>query len=182
METKKEETVNVVSFKETELDFKQKVTELIKSGWKIYRNITVKGVNIKDMDNYTRISLTLDKKIPQYISNEEGEFIDATGNVLFTSTFAISGLLKTNEDQSWIAPEVIENPSLLRVLLNGSKIDIIQLKFSAGEIITNPFTTKNNIEEIVATTDTYINHIVSFTPGKVGEKAIDRLFDKLIGF
>ena len=74
--------------------------------------------------------------------------------------------------------------SEIRVLLPGSKIDIIRQLVKAGEEYVNPFTTKS-AEDVVPSVfdhDTYITHIVSIELGKNGSKFADMLAMKVMGF
>ena len=89
-----------------------------------------------------------------------------------------------NEDISWLAGIINENPNAIRVLLPGSKIDIIRQLVKAGEEYVNPFTTKS-AEDIVPSVydhDTYITHIVGIELGKNGSKFADMLAMKVMGF
>lgn len=149
-----------------------------------YRACLVKSCRVEEEDNYTRVSITLGNEIIGFLPDASGNYINANVTTVFSSGFALSACLKNNEDISWLAGIINENPNAIRVLLPGSKIDIIRQLVKAGEEYINPFTTKS-AEDIVPSVfdhDTYITHIVGIELGKNGSKFADMLAMKVMGF
>ena len=149
-----------------------------------YKNCLVKSCRVEEEDNYTRVSITLGNEVTGFLPDASGNYLPAQVTTVFTSGFALSACLKNNEDISWLAGIINENPNAIRVLLPGSKIDIIRQLVKAGEEYVNPFTTKS-AEDVVPSVfdhDTYITHIVGIELGKNGSKFADMLAMKVMGF
>ena len=149
-----------------------------------YRACLVKSCRVEEEDNYTRVSITINNEITGFLPDNYGNYLPAQVTSIFTSGFALSACLKNNEDISWLAGIINENPNAIRVLLPGSKIDIIRQLVKAGEEYINPFTTKS-AEDVVPSVfdhDTYITHIVGIELGKNGSKFADMLAMKVMGF
>lgn len=150
-----------------------------------YKNCLVKSCRIEEEDNYTRVSITLGNEVAGFLPDASGRcFLPAQVTTVFSSGFSLSACLKNNEDISWLAGIINENPNAIRVLLPGSKIDIIRQLIKTGEEYVNPFTTKS-AEDVVPSVfdhDTYITHIVGIELGKNGSKFADMLAMKVMGF
>lgn len=164
--------------------FKAILKSLMASGsCKRYNGLRIKNVNVTEEDNYTRVSFTVNDKIPGYVSKDGGNTfeLDKT-NTIFSSTYAIAGMLKEDEEKSWLANTLNENPKAINLVMNGGTIDVIQHTVKAGEAYHNPFTTKEDAEDTTFDHDTIINYIVGFQFGKTGEKFADILAVKMMGF
>lgn len=149
-----------------------------------YKACLVKSCKVEEEDNYTRVSITLGNEVTGFLPDASGNYLPAQVSTVFSSGFALSACLKNNEDISWLAGIINENPNAIRVLLPGSKIDVIRQLIKAGEEYVNPFTTKS-AEDIVPNVfdhDTYITHIVGIELGKNGSKFADMLAMKVMGF
>lgn len=157
-----------------------KVNALVKNGAKVISNLTIKNVNITKEVNYVRVSLTLDEEIDGYILNQQtGEYELGKTNVIFSSSYAISSILKDNDETAFAANYIVNNPNTLNVVLSRAKIDILQEHVSNGKEYVNPFT--NNSNSVTFDHDTIINHIVDIKSiSKIGFKAIDEIFNWLM--
>lgn len=161
-------------------DYRNVIKKLIASGCKRINSVTIKNVNVTEQDNYDMVSMTLKNKIRGYVNDGDGNYSEGMTNLLFTSTYAIAGALKEDEELAWLGNRVLESPKLLELLLSGATIDILQQDVVAGEEYVNPFSTRLDAEPRVYDHDIIINYIVGFTLGKIGEKACDKLMDKLM--
>lgn len=167
----------------TERNFKDIIKNLMNSGCQRFNDVTIKNVIIEEFDNYTRVTLVVKEGLPAYISDDNGvTYYEGKSNNVFTSTFALAGSMKEDEDLSWMANTINEHPSVLNLILNGSKVDIIVQKVAKGEEYVNPFTTKVNPEPTTFDNDTIIKYIVDIKLGKSGVRMADKLADKLMGF
>ena len=149
-----------------------------------YKNCLVKSCKVEEEDNYTRVSVTLGNEVTGFLPDASGNYLPAQVTNIFTSGFALAACLKNNENISWLGNIINENPATIKVLLPGSKIDIIRQLVKAGEEYVNPFTTKSS-EDIVPTVfdhDTYVTHIVGIELGKNGSRFADMLAMKVMGF
>lgn len=164
--------------------FKNVIKDLMSTGkCRKFNDLRIKNVNISEEDNYTRVSFTVNTKIPGYISKDNGETYElGENNVIYSSTFALAGMLKENEELSWMANALRENPAAINIILNGGTIDVIQHRVNKGEPYHNPFTTKDEIEETVFDHDTIINYVVGCKLGKTGQKYSDIMAIKMMGF
>lgn len=185
------ETVNEVNVNEevtnietnTDVSFNNMIKKLIASGCKRINSIRIKNVNYTEKDNYTMISFSLATPIRGFVSNDGGvTYEEGNTNIMFTSSYAISGALKEDEELGWMANALLDNPQALNLIFNGAQIDILQQHISAGEEYKNPFSTRTEVEPQVYDHDIIINHIIGFKLGKVGLKMADKLADKMLGF
>lgn len=159
------------------------VKRLVANGAKVIKGLKVKNVNHTEQDNYDRITFSIDKGIKAMVRNEDTEEYEAgLQNLVYSSTFAIAGAFKEDESLSWIANDIIKSPTVLNPLLNGGKIDIIQIFVPAGEEYSNPFTTREDAEVNTYEEDRIFNHVIGFTIGTMGPKVLDKMLDKMMGF
>lgn len=167
----------------SERTMKDIIKELMAKGCKRINDVTVKNVVVEEFDNYVRATLVTREGIDAYVSDDNGAtYHKGKSNNIFSSTFAIAGTLKENEELSWMANSIIEHPNILNLILNGSKIDVIVEEVAKGEEYINPFTTKVNPEPTTFDNDTIIKYIVDIKLGKSGMRMADKLADKLMGF
>ena len=167
----------------SERTMKDIIKELMAKGCKRVNDVTVKNVVVEEFDNYVRATLVTREGLDAYVSDDNGAtYHKGKSNNIFSSTFAIAGTLKENEELSWMANSIIEHPNILNLILNGSKIDVIIEEVAKGEEYINPFTTKVNPEPTTFDNDTIIKYIVDIKLGKSGMRMADKLADKLMGF
>lgn len=165
------------------MEVKKVVEDLIKKGATVVKGATVKSNNMKVEENYTRLSIVVDKEIDGYVQNPETQLYEkGKVNVVFVSLFTIASILKNKDDYSFAANYIVDHPSSAMLLLSGAKIDIVQEPVAAGEEHVNPFTTKANPESSVYDHDWYANHIVDIELGKTGLKTLDAIFDKMLSY
>lgn len=178
-------TDEVDNFVETDevVTYANVIKKLIASGCKRIKSVRVKNVNYTEEDNYTMVSFNIGTPIEGFVSNDGGVTYErGKTNIIFTSTYAIAGTLKEDEELGWMANALVENPKALNLIFNGCTIDIIQQEVVAGEEYKNPFSTRTDVEPQVYDHNIIINHIVGFKLGKVGSAMALRLADKMMGF
>lgn len=138
---------------------------LIKQGCNEIKDILVKNVNFKDMGDHVRLTFTLNQTIPAFITTEDdnGDSIRVLdkSNILFTSTYAIGGMLKDNAIAAHAANDLVSNPTAMCTILSYGRVDILQQRVKANEPYVNPFSTKKDIAPEVYDEDKLINHIVN---------------------
>ncbi len=159
--------------------FQQVVKELLGAGNKLIKNIRVRSAIATKMDNYVRISLTLDTPVDGYISDEYGVYTRNKTNVIFASSFSLGSLLKESDETAWCANQLIENFKGFEVIIAGAKIDIIQEEVSADELYKNPFN-KVNTEGTYLGHDSIINHVVKITLSKQANKMLEMMAMKMM--
>lgn len=173
----------VVETSNGEKTMKDIIKELMAKGCKRVNDVTVKNVLVEEFDNYVRATLVTREALDAYVSDDNGTtYYKGKSNNLFSSTFAIAGAMKEDEELSWMANSIIEHPNVLNLILNGSKIDVIIEEVQKGVEYINPFTTKTNPEPTTFDNDTIVKYVVGIKLGKSGQKMADKLADKLMGF
>ena len=168
---------------EGQKSFKDIIKDLIAAGARRYNGLRIKNVKFSEEDNYTRVTLVVHPTIPGMISKDGGlTWEPGMTNNIFTSTFALAGMLKEDEEKSWLANTLSENPQALNIILNGGSVDVIQHTVKAGVPYKNPFSTREDATETTFDHDTIINYVVGFSYGKTGAKFADVLAVKMMGF
>lgn len=161
--------------------YADKIKNLIVAGGRMYKGLRVKNVLSSEEDNYDRVTMVIDGVVPAKTSPDNGlTFTTGTSSNIFTSTFALAGTVKEDEDLSFLANYIISSPKIVNLLFNGSQIDIIQMTYPANVPIVNPFSTKENDNSRIYDHEVIINYIVKIKPGKTGLKMIDKLADKIM--
>lgn len=100
----------------------------------------------------SRISLTIDGKLPQYlmdVDQETGENLGyalATTSVIYTDIIRLAALLKAADEMA-LADAAINNPKLLLSLFKGATISLFGRKYAEGDIEQNPFSSRINTYE-----------------------------------
>lgn len=164
------------------MEVKEVVRALLASGAKKVTDVKVTNVTVKALDTYVRVALTLDKKVEGYVLNEaDGTYSTGEVKVIFVSLYSLLSMLKQDEDTAFAANHVANHPETIALILSGARIDIIQQPVVAGEEYRNPWSDRDDVEATVFEHDTILNHVVSIEVSKFGEKALDKLMDKMLG-
>lgn len=136
------------------------VQSLIKAdGNEYYRNLKVKTAKVTEMENYFMVNLTINRPIRAMVADENGVFKEGSRNIIFSSNFALGGVIKNTESIAWIGNSLVENAKVFEAIMAGATIDVISQPVKAGQLYHNPFSTRNN--ETKMSNDTFINHIVA---------------------
>lgn len=164
------------------MEVKEVVKTLLASGAKKVTDVKVTNVTVKALDTYVRVALTLDKKVEGYVLNEtDGTYSTGEVKVIFVSLYSLLSMLKQDEETAFAANHVANHPETIALILSGARIDIIQQPVVAGEEYRNPWSDRDDVEATVFEHDTILNHVVSIEVSKFGEKALDKLMDKMLG-
>lgn len=159
------------------------IKNLLANGAKRINGLKIKNINCSEKDNYTMVSFTLTSPIRGYVSNDNGlTFEEGLTNIVYTSLYGIVGALKEDENLSWMSSFLLDKPDILKLVLNGATVDVIQQDVPQGTEFINPFTTRTDTVSQVYDHDIIINHIIKFKLSKTGEKMADKLADKVLGF
>jgi len=165
----------------TQKSYDKIIKTILGTGAKRINNNRIKNVNFDEKDTYTRVSFTLTKGVPGFVTEDNGNtWKEGITNVIYVSLYAIAGALKEDPDLAWMANAISERPAVLNLIFNGANIDIIQEFVVAGQDYTNPFSSKEN--PIVFDHDTIINHVVKFKLGDTGKQMANTLAIKMMGF
>lgn len=142
-------------------DYDDIVDELIRRpNVKVYKNVHVVNATITEKPNYFMISLTLDRKVrAMRAEGPDGGFVETEHNVIFSSNFALGGVVKHNRKINWLANDLVKNADAFKLIVINSTITIANEAVSAGEEYVNPFST--NGSSTVMANDTFVNHIIN---------------------
>ena len=124
-----------------------------------YRNLKVKTAKVTEMENYFMVNLTVNRPIRAMVADSNGVFKEGSRNIIFSSNFALGGVIKNTESIAWIGNSLVENAKVFEAIMAGATIDVISQPVKAGQLYHNPFSTRNN--ETKMSNDTFINHIVA---------------------
>lgn len=141
-------------------DYDDIVDELIRrENVKVYKNVHVINATITEKPNYFMISLTLDRKVrAMRAEGPDGGFVETEHNVIFSSNFALGGVVKHNRKINWLANDLVKNADAFKLIVINSTITIANEAVSAGEEYVNPFST--NGSSTIMQNDTFVNHII----------------------
>ena len=163
------------------MEVKEVVKVLLEGGAKKISDVKVTNVTVKALNTYVRVALTLDKKVEGYVLNEaDGTYSAGEVKVIFVSLYSLLSMLKQDEDTAFAANHVANHPETIALILSGARIDLIQQPVIAGEEYRNVWSDRTDAEATVFEHDTIINHVVSIEVSKFGEKALDKLMDKML--
>lgn len=141
-------------------DYDDIVDELIRrDNVKVYKNVHVINATITEKPNYFMISLTLDRKIRTMRSKgPDSGFAETEHNVIFSTNFALGGVVKHNRKINWLGNDLVKNADAFKLIVINSTITIANEAVSAGEEYVNPFST--NGSSTIMQNNTFINHII----------------------
>lgn len=159
-------------------DIKTVIAQLKKEGAEDVKNLVVKNVIVKELDSYTRVSLTLNKEVKQMVADDKGDYVEGTHNVVFASTISIGAILANNEDVAFAKNLIMTSPEILTMVLSYAEIDILLEKVTKGENYVNPFSNKEEGRDIEH--DSIFVHLTSIRLGKKGQKIVQMLEDKML--
>lgn len=167
------ETLNAQQESNDSLSYEQKIKNLIVDGWRRKNGMKIRNVIVTEKETYCMMTFNVVPAIPGYLYDEEtGEYTKGVTNNIFSSTYAIAGVMKENEEIGWLANNIIEKPKLGNVLFNGGTVDIITKEFAAGDSFKSPF---GNGDEQVFDHDCIINLVIGVQLGNNGRKMLDSI-------
>lgn len=159
---------------------KQVVAELLAKGCNKIAGIRVRSSIVTPKDNYVMVSLSLERGIPGYVSDDEGVFTKGETATVFASSYSIASVLKDNDETAWAANQLVQNPKGLEVILAGAKVDLVQEEVSADEIYKNPFSS-SDVDGQSLGHDTIINHIVKIEICQKAKQMLNMLAMNMMG-
>lgn len=170
--------VEQVTSEVSSTDYREIVKSLIAGGAKRINKLKIKNVTPAEQENYVRVGISLIPSVKGYDSN--GEEVET--NVIFTSLFALVAIIRENEELAWMGNTLIEKPNLLPLIMCGAEIDILQRHYDSGVEIFNPYSHNKEQTPSVYDHPIYINDVIEIRLSKTGQKMVDKLADKLMGF
>lgn len=149
------------------------VAELVKNGAVRVNDIIVKSATVKELDEWARVVLKVNKDVKQNVQNEDETYSIGTGRTIFVSSFSIGAILGEMEKVALFKRMIMDSPCVLESILSFAKISIVQEEVAAGTEYVNPFSDTGHTSVIQH--DTVISHVISIELGEEGEALIDML-------
>lgn len=153
-----------------EKSYKQIIKDLIKNGWSTKKNLRIRNIVITPKEGYHMLTFVVEPPVPGFVNDGDGNYTEGVTNNIYSSTFAVSGVLKETEDLGWLAQNIIAKPKLANHIFTGGQVDVIFKKVLEGEEFVNPFS--NNAEPQEMEHDTYIYYITNLRQSKNGDMVI----------
>lgn len=171
------------------MNTKEIVNQLItKSNVSMIQNVKIKKAIVTILPEYTRVALTLDKDVERFVpnvdetGNQDGTYVMNKSNIVFTSSFALAGILMDTEN-AFAANTLVESPKGFEVILSGATADIILEHIDADHIddeYVNPFS--NTARATKFAHPTSICHPINLRLSEFGNKMTEKLAEKMLGF
>ena len=162
------------------MEKKEIIAELLKNGGKSVKDLKVKNVTVTRCENYVRLGITLDKPVMGMVTKDNGvTYEEGETSVIFVSLYAITSLLKDNDDAAFAANHLVEHPEAMSIVLSRASLNIIQEIVEAGTEYKNPWST--NGEATVFDHKTIITHVTDVTLSDFAVRKLDKLADSLLG-
>ena len=171
------------------MNTKEVVNQLItKSNVTMIQNVKIKKATVTVLPEYTRVALTLDKEVDRFVpnmdedGNQDGTYVMSKTNVVFTSSFALAGILMDTEN-AFAANTLVESPKGFEVILSGAATDLVLEHIDAEHIeedYVNPFS--NTVRATKFAHPTSICHPFNLRLSEFGNKMTEKLAEKMLGF
>lgn len=163
------------------MERKEVIEKLIKGGATQVKDINVKNVTVKEMEEYVRLGLTLDKPVKGYRQNADtGEWEEVDVNVIFISAYSVASMLKEIPSAAFAANKLLANPESLCVVLSRAKISVISEPVVSGQEYTNPWSERTD-NSTVFDHDTIIHHLASIEISDFGKDMLKQLALNMMG-
>lgn len=157
------------------------IANLLKNGAKKVSGVVVRSADATVMESYVRISLNMNKEVDHISVKEDGTQVDDKRNILFTSNYALTSILRNDEECASVIDVIRNSPKVLTMLLAGATIDIIQQRIAKGDPYINPFSSDQNEENAVPFDhDVVINHVVSIKLSPRAKGIVSKVVDSKI--
>ena len=163
------------------METKEIIAQLVKNGAKRITDVKIKNVTVTPMEEYTRLSFTLDKEVDGFRANENGTYEPAKTKIIFVSAYSIGAILKEDDDAAFAANHLIKHPDALAMILSRATISIVQETVEEGTEYKNPFAS-DTANTTVFDHNTIINHVTDIKLSDFGIKRLERLADMMLGF
>ena len=161
------------------MERKEVVSNLIKNGANLVKDITVKNVTVTPMEQYVRLGLTLDTEVDGFIQQEDGTYERGKTKVIFISAFSVASILKDDDDAAFAANHLLQHPESMCVVLSRARINIVQQTVAENEEYVNPWS--ENAEPTTFDHEVIINHLADVKLSDFALRRLDKLADRMMG-
>lgn len=151
------------------------------------KNVTVLAVNLTEKEledgegTRMQMSFTTDyNEFDTFTANAEGIFEPSKTKVIWPSYLGLISMLKANEDTSRLIDEIQADDNLLKLIINHSKITVVQEPVEKDELYINPWS--NRPKEYKVPNNSWYTHIESIELDDNGKLFVKANLMKKAGF
>lgn len=150
------------------------ITQLLKNGAKLYRDVIIKHAKVHHRDTYDSICLTLNQDLIGTIieCDEENEqrWVLGETNKIWILKDKVDEYIMSEKETKDIASYIIDDDETLETYLCFATADILQESVKKNSKYIDPF--KKNAYSYVVKHDSIFNHIINLKPGNNGVEVI----------
>lgn len=181
-----------------QMTYEEKIKYLLKNGYTKISKLKVRNVIVNVEDDYARITFVVNKAIPGFISDGDGNFTLGTTTNVFSSNYALAGCVKEDPNLAWLGNYISDinkefdedddtndihlKAGALSIFFCGAEIDVLQTLVEKDVDYINPFTTSNDPTITSKDHQWFATNVIAVSPSKEGKRAITRFADKIMGF
>lgn len=178
--------------------YAEKIKYLLKNGYTKIANLQVRNVIVDIKDDYARITFVVNKPIPGFLTDDDGNYTLGTTTNIFTTNFAVAGCLKEDSEYAWLGNYISDlhkefdedeednnihlKSGAVALFFCGAEIDVLQTLVEKDTDYISPFTTSNDPTITNKDHQWFANNVIAIRPAKSGKKAITHFADKIMGF
>ena len=162
--------------------YRNAIKILIANGAKRLYNCKIEDVLYSHKDGEIIVDFVLEDPIKDYIAEDvfELDYIPIKSKIISIPFDVVFRTIIEDEELGCICSYIVDCPEALKVILQGSAIDIIQQDLPYGAEYTNPFGHYPEKEE-VSDHDMVINHCIKFRLCEAGHIKANKVADILLG-
>lgn len=155
------------------------ISELVKNGAVRVNNLKVTNVTVTPFESYVRLGIRIDSEVDGYVADENGVMSLGKTDLIFLSTFAVSSVMRDDDELATIVDHIIANPNAFKLIMQGAKIDIIQQKVAKDDEYINPFASVKTPTKMP--NNTVINHIAAIILAPSAKKWVEKIQNSMLG-
>ena len=115
---------------------------IARSDCRNHANLVITNV-VQSTTQENGLTIVVNKNLPQYILDADtGNYVMSTTRNIFTSTIALSGIMKAIGKPLFAKAITDGNINKILAILTGARISVISHEIAAGEDFVNPFATR----------------------------------------
>lgn len=159
-------------------EIKDVIRDVKKQGGQEILNVVVKNINVTEMRNYDRVTLTVNKDIPRFITDDNGASVESTSRTVFASSYSLGAVLSENESTAFVKNYILDNPELLTLLMSYADVDLLLERVHENDEYINPFS--NATEGNIINNDQWFVHVTRIDFGEQGMEFLAEMKKELM--
>lgn len=93
------------------------------------------------------VTITLEKPIPCYLPDDNGNYELKESTLVYTSVDILSAVMREDKSLAGIVNSISKSPSVIELLLTDADVEILQQDIPANTKFVNPFSTVRDVSE-----------------------------------